>query len=136
MDRLFRSHLAAGDLYRAVRDNLVRIHVGLRAGTGLPNAQRKMRVELTVDHLVRCLDDQFHLVLRQLSKLEIDYRRGLFQNAECANDLSRHYIETYIEMNERTLSLRSPIYVRRHLDLAHRVGLDTCFCALLDSFAH
>jgi hypothetical protein len=58
MDRLLRSHLAAGELDRAVRDDLVDVHVRLRSGAGLPDAQRKMRVELAGDHLVGACDDQ------------------------------------------------------------------------------
>ena len=42
----------------------------------------KCASKLTVDHLVRRLDDQLHLVLGQLAEIKIDDRRRLFQNAQ------------------------------------------------------
>jgi hypothetical protein len=98
VDRLFRAHLAARDLDRPVRDHLVGVHVGLRARTGLPHAERKMLVQLPFDHLVRGLHDEILLVFRQLAKVEIHDRRRLFQNAEGSYHLARHYIESDVEM--------------------------------------
>lgn len=49
MDRLFGAHLATEDLNCTVRDDLVGIHVGLCAGTGLPDDQGEV-----VHHLSRC----------------------------------------------------------------------------------
>jgi hypothetical protein len=37
----------------AIGDDLIHVHVGLRAGAGLPHRQRKVRVVPTRDHLVR-----------------------------------------------------------------------------------
>ena len=50
VDGGFGPHLAAEDFNRAVGDDLVRVHVGLRARSGLPDDQRKMIVELARDH--------------------------------------------------------------------------------------
>ncbi len=57
MNRLLGAELAAEQFVGAVRDHLVEIHVGLRAGSGLPHHQREMIVELAVDHLARGADD-------------------------------------------------------------------------------
>jgi len=42
MYRLLRSHCAAQDLNRSIGDDLVRVHIGLGAGAGLPDYERKM----------------------------------------------------------------------------------------------
>ena len=57
MHRLLGAHHAAQHLDRAVRDHLVGVHVGLRAGAGLPHHQREMLVELAVDHFLGGRDD-------------------------------------------------------------------------------
>jgi len=49
--------LAAEQFGRAVGDHLVQIHVGLRAGAGLPHHQREVIVQLAVDHLLGRLHD-------------------------------------------------------------------------------
>ena len=55
---VLRAQLAAGDLDRAVRDHLVRVHVRLRARARLPHEQREVVVELPVGDLVGRLLDQ------------------------------------------------------------------------------
>ena len=51
MNRVLRAEIAAQHLDRAVCDDLVGVHVGLGAGAGLPNRQRKMIVELAFGDL-------------------------------------------------------------------------------------
>src|SRR5260370_497402 len=92
MNRLLRSHLATGDLDRAVRDDLVHVHVRLRAGSGLPDAQRKMILQLPGDHLVGCLRDQLGLLVVQFAEIAIDQRRGLLEDGHRADDLARHHV--------------------------------------------
>ena len=43
MDRLLRAHHAAGELDRAIGDDLVGVHVGLGAGAGLEDDKRETR---------------------------------------------------------------------------------------------
>ena len=50
--RLLRAHLPPSELDRAVADDLVGVHVGLRPAAGLPDDEREMRVERAGDHLV------------------------------------------------------------------------------------
>ena len=61
VDRLLRAQLAAGQLDGAVRDDLVRVHVRLRAGAGLEDDQREVVVEVAADHLVGGAHDQLDL---------------------------------------------------------------------------
>lgn len=49
--RLLRSHLATQDLDGTVRDDLVGVHVGLGAGTSLPNDKREVVHELALGNL-------------------------------------------------------------------------------------
>ena len=58
MDRRFRAECAAKPLVRAIGDHLVDVHVGLRAGSGLPDHQRELIVELAGDNLVGDRDDR------------------------------------------------------------------------------
>ena len=54
---LFGAKLAAEDLDGSVRDDLVRVHVGLGTGAGLPDDQGEVVDELKVSHLLgRLLD--------------------------------------------------------------------------------
>ena len=54
--RHLRAHLAAGLLDRAVRDDLVDVHVRLRARTGLPDDEREVIIELAGDDFVGSTD--------------------------------------------------------------------------------
>ena len=62
MDRLLGSHLAAHNFNGAVGDDFVDVHVGLGAAPGLPDAQRKLVIELAGDNLVGGLHDELGFV--------------------------------------------------------------------------
>ena len=49
--------LSARDLIAAVGNDLVAVHVGLRAGAGLPDDEREIAVKLALKGLVRRLND-------------------------------------------------------------------------------
>ena len=90
MDRLLRSHhfssiRAARDLNGAVGDDLVDVHVGLRAAAGLPDAQRELVVELAGDDLVRGLHDELGLVGGKLAQILVHQRACLLENAKRAD---------------------------------------------------
>jgi hypothetical protein len=52
------SNWRTSELGPAVGDNLIHVHVELRAATGHPNVQRKHGVELSGKNFVASLDDQ------------------------------------------------------------------------------
>ena len=64
MNRLLAAQHAAGQLDRAIRNHFIRVHVGLRATARLPHPQRKMLIELALDHFVTRLYDKLQLVAR------------------------------------------------------------------------
>ena len=84
MNRLLGAELAAEQFVGAVGDHLVEVHVGLRAGAGLPDHQREMIVELAVDHLARGADDGAGAALVEQAKLAIGFRRRKLDDAERA----------------------------------------------------
>src|SRR6201987_1965343 len=71
---------------RAIRDYLLRIHFGLRAGTGLEYDQRKLIIPSAIDHFLRGTDDQIDLFFWKLAELPIGHGCTLLQNSESSND--------------------------------------------------
>ena len=122
MDRLLGSDFAAGDFDGAVGDDLVDVHVGLRAAAGLPDAQRELVGEFAGDDFVGGLDDELGLVGGKLAEILIHERGGLFQDGEGADQLGRHGVAADIEVMQRALRLRAPVNVRGNFDCAHAVG--------------
>ena len=57
MDGLFRAHLAAQHLNRAVGDDFIGIHIGLSARACLPYDQWEVVVQLAIYDFLRGLDD-------------------------------------------------------------------------------
>ena len=119
---LLAAHLAAGDFDGAIGDHLVDVHVGLRAAAGLPDAQRKMIVELAGDDFVGGAGDELGFFVRELAEVLIYQRGGLFEDAEGADELGRHGVFADVEVDERAGGLRAVVAVGRDFDLAHGVG--------------
>src|ERR1700723_2840450 len=101
MYRLLRSHLTAGELDRAIGDDFVGVHVGLRAGAGLPDAQGKKLVEFSLDNFVGGLYDQLGLVGGELAEIAIYLGASLLEQAEGADDGARHPIVSDREVQQR-----------------------------------
>ena len=129
MDRLLRSHLAARNFDGAVGDDLVDVHVGLRAAAGLPDAQRKLVVQLAGDDFVRRLHDELGFVGRKLAQILIHQRARFLENAEGADQFRRHGVASNVEMQQRALRLRAPVNIGRDFDLSHAVGFDASLVA-------
>src|ERR1700757_1442001 len=124
MDRLLRSKFAARNFNGAVRDDLVDIHVGLRSAAGLPYTERELIVEFSGNDFVRRLCDQICFVSWQFPKVLIYERAGFFENPEGANQFRRHGVAPYVEVQQGSLRLGSPVDIRGDLDLAHAVGFN------------
>ena len=138
MDRLLGSDDAAGDLDRPVGDDLVGVHVGLGARPGLKYDQRKLVVELAVDDILSCMDDEFGLLLRQLPELEVRQRRAFFQEAERADHRPAPAVPLGAdrEVEPGALGLRAPQVFRRHPNFAERVFFDAKFLAFRHNGLH
>ncbi len=119
---ILRSHLAPGNLDGAVRDDLVHVHIGLRAAAGLPDAQGELVVKFADDDLVGGLHDQLGFVRGKFAKVMVHERAGLFQRAESVDQFGRHCIAPNVEVQQRALRLRAPINVSWDFDLSHAVG--------------
>ena len=119
-----RAHVAAGHLDRAVGDDLVDVHVRLRARAGLPDEQREVVVERPGDHLVRRRDDEVGELGVEATVGLVDHGRGLLQHAHRADDLERHAVGRGVadrEVVERPLGLRAPVTGGVDLHIAHAV---------------
>jgi hypothetical protein len=122
MDRVLGADGAAEQLDRAVGDHLVGVHVRLGAGTGLPDGEREIVVELAVDHLARRFGNGHRRVPVQLAEIAIGQRGRLLDDAERADQRQRHRLRADREIHQRAAGLRAPVAVGRHLDFAHRIG--------------
>ena len=123
--------LFACQLIAAVGNDLVGVHVGLRAGSGLPDDQREMVVQLAGRDLLTGLLDDGELFGGHLFGLErmVGARGGLLQDAEGMGDLARHRLKAHAdrEILVAALGLCGPVFVGRNLDLAHGIMLDAVF---------
>ena len=123
MNRLFGAELAAEQFVGAVGDHLVEVHVGLGAGAGLPDHQRKMIVELAFDDLARGAGNGAGAALVDQAELAVGFRGGELDDAERVNDRHRHAVVADAEILPRPFGLRAPVTIGGNLDRTEAVGL-------------
>ena len=92
MNRLLGAEFAAEHLVGAVGDHLVEVHVGLGAGAGLPDHQRKVIVELALDHLARGAGDGAGAARIEQAEFPVGLRGGELDDAERMDDRDRHAV--------------------------------------------
>ena len=109
MHRRARAARLAEHFVGAVGDHLVGVHVGLRAGAGLPHRQREFVVPLAVGDLARGGDDRLGDVARQFAELQVGLRRRLFLQADGADQARREVLRADAEQAARPLGLRAPV---------------------------
>ena len=123
--------LFACKLIAAVGNDLVRVHVRLRAGAGLPDDQRKMLQKRAGNDLVGRLLDHSQLFRRHFLGLQlvVGLRRRFFQDAERMDDLLRHGLDADAdgEILMAAFRLCAPVFVGGDFDLSHGVMLDPVF---------
>ncbi len=124
MDGIFGAEDAAQDLDRPVGDDLVQIHVGLGARSGLPDGQGEMIVPLAFGDLACGLIDGVAQFGVELAKLHVGPRGGLLLPGESADQGPRHGAFADREVFQGALGLRPPIAVGGNLYLADGVFLD------------
>ncbi len=90
MNRLLGAGLAAQQFAGAIADHFVEIHVGLRAGAGLPHHQREVVVELAVDDFASGTNDGAGAALVEQAKLEIALGGRKLHDCKRADDRHRH----------------------------------------------
>ena len=123
MHRLLGAELAAQHFVGAIGDHLVEVHVGLGAGPGLPDHQRKVPVELAVDHLARGADDGAGAAPVEQSEFAIRLGGSKLDHAERMNDRHRHPLITDAEISPRPFGLGTPVAIGGNVDRAETVGL-------------
>ena len=112
------------DLVAAVRDDLVDVHIGLRAAARLPYSEREVGGELAVEDFITCLADGGEPLFIQLAKRVVGDGGRLFQDAECVDDLGGHLLNADGEVLEAALRLRRPVLVCGDFDLAEGIMLN------------
>src|SRR5262245_18163077 len=124
MNWLLRSHLTTRHFNRAVRDDLIGIHIGLRPRTRLEHDQRKVRVEFSCDHFICSAHDQIDFLLRQFPKFAIRLSRTFLEDSQGTDNCSGETkaINSDREVVARTLGLCSPVTISSDLDHAHAIG--------------
>ena len=116
---------SAGQHVRPVGDDLVHVHVGLRARACLPDHEREAVVQLAGDDLPAHADDQVPLGLGQDARFTIGFGRGHLQVAEGVDHLDGHAAHGADgEVVAAALRLGAPVLVGGHGHFAERVLFD------------
>ena len=118
MDRRFRTQLGAELFVGAIGDHLVDVHVGLGAGAGLPDDERKLIVEFAVDDLLRGCHDRFGASRVERPELKVGLRRRQLDDGQRRDQRARHVFVADAEIQTRALGLRAPIAIGGNLDRA------------------
>ena len=122
---------AAGDFISAGGKDLVHVHVALGAGTGLPDHQREMPVQLSGKYLVRRSADGSRLFIGHLRRFQLPVSAGSsgLQHRKGADDLLRHRLpaDPDGEVVAAPLRLGSPVFIRRHADLSQGIVFQPVF---------
>src|SRR5262249_31966717 len=104
--------------------DFVRVHVRRRAGAGLEHVDRKLPVEFSGGDTLRRLADHLRLRLRQMAHVAVGLRRRRLDQAEGADELTRHRQSRYREVVDRALGLGTVKRIGRYFEIAHAVALD------------
>ena len=117
--------LLARDLVAAICDDLVDVHVGLRAAARLPDGEGEVFREFACDDLIARRLDGVQTLFVELAELVVRDGSGFLQNAECMDDLGGHLLDADREVLEAALRLCRPILICGHLDFAEGIVFDT-----------
>ena len=116
------AELAAERLVGEVRDHLVGVHVGLGAGAGLPDHQRKLVVMTALDHLRRRARDGVGKARFEDAQILVHQRRRLLHEPERVNERARHTLHADAKVLGGALGLRAPVAVGRDLDRSEGIA--------------
>ena len=129
MHRLFRAELAAERDIGGVGDHLVDVHVGLRAGAGLPDEQWKVLVQPATGDILRHRGDRFGALSVERAEIAVDFRRRALDQAERAHNFDRHAFGADAEVMQRALGLCTPQFVGGDIQRPEGVAFNTSFLA-------
>ena len=112
-------------------DNLVDVHVALRAAARLPDNKRELVRQSARQNLVAGRRNRVRAALIQVAELAVGQRRRLFQHGKRGNHFLRNSLRADGKVFVAALGLRAPIVVRRNANLAHGVMLNAVIHRLL-----
>ena len=117
------AELSAENLDGTVGNNFVGVHVGLSAGTSLPDNKGEVVVELTFGDFGGSFDNGAS-DLRVETVVEVSLGSGFLQDTESTDDGERHTLglTANLEVLQRSLSLCSPVTVSRHVNGSESVA--------------
>src|SRR5258708_23912799 len=122
MNRGLAAKWCASELAAAVGNDLVHVHVELRAASRHPNMERKHVLMASCEDLIAGLNDQFVLLVVEPPAGMIGISGGFLQGGVCRYHLARDQILPDAEMFKRPLCLSSPQLVVWHTDFTEAVG--------------
>ena len=112
-----------------IGDDLIGIHVGRRAGAGLVDVDREMRVVFAGCDPQRCRPDRLGHALWQQSQPDIDLGGRGFDQAQRTDEAARHRLSGDGEVLHGALRLCPPQCLGGYAQLAHAVVFDTKWIA-------
>src|SRR2546426_2150145 len=124
MDGALLPERVAEDLVRAVRDHLVRVHVGRGATASLEDVERELRVQLAVHHFLTRLDDRLADLVVEQSEFHVRLGARHLDQAESIDEAPAETDSADREVFDRSLSLDPPVRVFWDFDLPQEVSLD------------
>ncbi len=125
----FASSFFSQKLQRAVGDDLVGVHVGGSAGTGLKNIHDKFLVELSLHDFRGGAVDRVGDLRVQKSEIAIGRGGRVLDNGQGADEFRREADAAHGKIFHRPLRLRAVVRALGHFHLAHGIFLDTIFFA-------
>jgi hypothetical protein len=148
VDRLLgQEPIAATDLDRPIRDDLVDVHVARRAGTGLKHVDGKLAVEFSIGHLATGGQQRFDLLRlkrilarpRQFVEVSVGHRAGVLHVPHRMDQRRRQRPTGNRKVLDGSLRLSAVVGLGGNEHIAHRVTLSSgvghgksqCLCFVL-----
>ena len=112
-----------GNDITAMGNHLIDIHIALCTTACLPNGERKLIRQFSLQNIIAYTADQLTLFFCHFLRLidQIDFCTRFFQQSKRGNDLLRHFFRSNRKILKAALGLCTPARVCRHANGAHRI---------------
>src|SRR5208283_1176735 len=125
MDWGFAAQWRTGNLTASIGDHFIYIHIELGAAACHPDVKRKLIPMHSREDFVANPDNQIPLLLCKPAAALVSQCRRFLKDGISVYQFARHQVVTDAEVLERTLCLRTPQLVGRHLHLSQAIPLGT-----------